>query len=91
MSVLNINHDVAYQQAMIKVMENDENSLFESSSVDMKMFSPQKLFKYVSKRQSAVISNIGHPKITKQIASDGSCLFRTIFIQFQIDKSIIRT
>lgn len=90
MSVLNINHDVAYQQAMIKIMENDENSLFESSSVDMKMFSPQKLFKYVSKRQSAVISNIGHPKITKQIASDGNCLFRTIFIQFQIDKSIIR-
>lgn len=68
---------------MIKIMENDENSLFESSSVDMKMFSPQKLFKYVSKRQSAVISNIGHPKITKQIAS-------SIFIQFQIDKSIIR-
>lgn len=26
--------------------------------------------------QSAVISNISHPKITKQIASEGKCLFR---------------
>lgn len=28
--------------------------------------------------QSAVISNMGHPKITKQIASEGKCLFRAI-------------
>lgn len=28
--------------------------------------------------QSAVISNMGHPKITKQIASEGNCLFRAI-------------
>lgn len=34
--------------------------------------------KNASKRQSAVISNMGHPKTTKQIASDGNCLFRAI-------------
>lgn len=36
--------------------------------------------KYVQRTsiQSAVISNMGHPKITKQIASEGNCLFRAI-------------
>lgn len=27
---------------------------------------------------SAVISNMGHPKFTKQIANEGNCLFRAI-------------
>lgn len=34
--------------------------------------------KNVSKRTSAVISHKGHPKTTKQIASDGNCVFRAI-------------